>query len=476
MPRPTQAELGTPQPDSELPSSVARRAREIGLGELSQPEVRSRFGSLRQQLENGLKGTDIPRLLAIRTGIPIITADVWQNASRKPILVGELGGENQKLSVAQRELDGSISLSAPVYHETFGRNQRQTSFDKFIARIAEPVVAHSNLVDSGQAVDIGISLGLPHRSYQKSYGTEAVFDTLDGILPKETAITDWQTLAPREREIVRAVRSKVEELSKGKVKVGIGVVMNDTPGVAEDSGAVLKARNEGFVVLRAGAVGGTGTNGAIDVEGDGVNKGGLVNTEIGHAAWPDDPVSRVLRQRLVEQGLLPKERGNVAELEHETGSYIPRRIAAGVALLGEEIIPNAANLAARIEEEAATNLSLVSDLATSKISPTLDSDINTTVKGLAQASLDRAKQVYGILFAVLAERVQGMKELSDKPAAFLTEGSVILKATKGGEDTLKAGTERVAAQLVEPFTIYEASGMKGVAGVTMSWKELRKTL
>jgi hexokinase len=277
-------------------------------------------------------------------------------------------------------------------------------------------------------------------------------------------------------------------LSNWEVQLGIGIGMNDTPAVAQDGGAAKNARDEGYKVKPTGFVFGTGTNaafeeradegkgkrnGAIDDAGGSANEPGLVNSEIGHAAWTDDPVSERLRQRLVEQGLLSESRKDVAELEHETGSYIPRRIAAAVTILGEEIIPNAANVATQIEDMAVESPSLVSDLATGATTLTEDNSTNTMLKGLALASLDRAKQVYALILATISEKVQGTEESQEK-SAVLTEGSTIHRATKGGTDTLKRGTEIEAAKLGQEVTIIRASGLKGVGGVTMSWHELVK--
>lgn len=485
---PSNIELATPQPDGGLPNEVAQRVRAIGLGELSQNEVLSHFNSLKQQLDNGLNGTGEPRLAIVRTGIPLITPEAWQNASMRPVLVQELGGENQNLSVAQKQADGTIYLSDPIYRENYPRNQRQVSFDTFIRRMAEPIVAHTGLIGSPNVVDVGISLGLPHKNYKTGYGAEAVLDTQDGVLPKENQITDWQNLSPEQRKIIQAVNNKVKELSNGEVQLGIGIGMNDTPAVAQDGGAAKNARDEGYKVKPTGFVFGTGTNaafeeradegkgkrnGAIDDAGGSANEPGLVNSEIGHAAWTDDPVSERLRQRLVEQGLLSESRKDVAELEHETGSYIPRRIAAAVTILGEEIIPNAANLATQIEDMAVESPSLVSDLATGATTLTEDNSTNTMLKGLALASLDRAKQVYALILATISEKVQGTEESQEK-SAVLTEGSTIHRATKGGTDTLKRGTEIEAAKLGQEVTIIRASGLKGVGGVTMSWHELVK--
>jgi hypothetical protein len=472
----------------KLLNEVAQRVRAIGLGELSQNEVLSRFNSLKQQLDNGLNGTGEPRLAIVRTGIPLITPEAWQNASMRPVLVQELGGENQNLSVAQKQADGTIYLSDPIYRENYPRNQRQVSFDTFIRRMAEPIVAHTGLIGSPNVVDVGISLGLPHKNYKMGYGAEAVLDTQDGVLPKENQITDWQNLSPEQRKIIQAVNNKVKELSNGEVQLGIGIGMNDTPAVAQDGGAAKNARDEGYKVKPTGFVFGTGTNaafeeradegkgkrnGAIDDAGGSANEPGLVNSEIGHAAWTDDPVSERLRQRLVEQGLLSESRKDVAELEHETGSYIPRRIAAAVTILGEEIIPNAANVATQIEDMAVESPSLVSDLATGATTLTEDNSTNTMLKGLALASLDRAKQVYALILATISEKVQGTEESQEK-SAVLTEGSTIHRATKGGTDTLKRGTEIEAAKLGQEVTIIRASGLKGVGGVTMSWHELVK--
>src|SRR5918992_5181312 len=147
----------------------------------------------------------------------------------RPVLVQELGGENQNLSVAQKQADGTIYLSDPIYRENYPRNQRQVSFDTFIRRMAEPIVAHTGLIGSPNVVDVGISLGLPHKNYKMVYGAEAVLDTQDGVLPKENQITDWQNLSPEQRKIIQAVNNKVKELSNGEVQLDIGIGMNDTP-------------------------------------------------------------------------------------------------------------------------------------------------------------------------------------------------------------------------------------------------------
>jgi hypothetical protein len=117
--------------------------------------------------------------------------------------------------------------------------------------------------------------------------------------------------------------------------------------------------------------------------------------------------------------------------------------------------------------------SLVSDLATGATTLTEDNSTNTMLKGLALASLDRAKQAYALILATISEKVQGTEESQEK-SAVLTEGSTIHRATKGGTDTLKRGTEIEAAKLGQEVTIIRASGLKGVGGVTMSWHELVK--
>ena len=126
--------------------------------------------------------------------------------------------------------------------------------------------------------------------------------------------------------------------------------------------------------------------------------GEMVNTEIGHALWPDDPVSARLRRRLIDQGIFTDEQ-DVPELEHETGQYIARRVAAAVDLLGERgLMPMAQILAEQIESGINANPALISELAAGKTRITVDNSSTIILQALAQSAQRRAEQVYGIFF------------------------------------------------------------------------------
>lgn len=225
------------------------------------------------------------------------------------------------------------------------------------------------------------------------------------------------------------------------------VVVNDTPAVALDNGAANAARAAGLEVLPVGVVGGTGTNAAVD-------SGGLVNLEIGHAPWSDNAVSRRMRQNSWTKGC--------PELEQETGMYLTHRLAAGMQLLGEQgLVPESDAAAVRTLAESRRSAAFISELAAGA------TEGDPLRKELARLVLRRAGQVYGVMLAAIAEAMVGTRGPGQPPLAVPAEGSVLLRG--GG---VKAQAERTATLLGQPVALMEASGLRGVAALVLSWPHL----
>lgn len=466
------------QSSHERHQSLRESARQIGLGPMDQAAVRGQFFLLNQQLDNGITETRDPRLMAIKTRVPLVSAEAWaQVPTGTQTLTAEFGGTNVNVAVAEKQRDGTIALSEKLYSEAIPREARAVTYDAFINRVATPLAEYAPLLGE-QPLRFGMSIGLPHRNEQGNQGIEVHLEPKQGgILPKENVILDWETIPQEERGIVAAVGRRITELSpRIEIKTGVGV--NDTPGVALDAGAAQRARVEGFHVTADGTVNGTGTNKAVYLT-SGEHSGtiipkadeGLVNTEMGHAEWFETPVSRQMRARLIEKGVLPTEQ-DIPELEHETGQYLPLRLAAGIELLGQHGIMRITNpgiLAKRVETLSELEPALMSKLVTGEMILTGDGILNQTIQQLAQGVMERAAQVYGIMHATTLERKH---HVSEKPLASLTEGSTILKGKIDGERTLKAEAEKVAAQLGHPITIYPAAGLAGIAGLTMAYEHM----
>lgn len=450
-------------PESAAPLTEA--IAEIGIGELTHTEVQERYASVSNQLDIGLSRQGRPTredggVLAIRTPIPLITPEAYTHVpTGKRVLTAEFGGTNLKINIAEKQQNGSIE-QAQLYEQSFALDERQVTFAQYIDIMAEPLDRFRHLA-GGDSFDFGFSFGLAHENSVEPYGLEVnlLSEKNNGVLVKGWHIRDWSQIPPSERGVIGAINRRL-----GNNGSGIGI--NDTPAVALDRGAALGAQREGYRVLDGAAVAGTGTNGAVFI-------GEMVNTEIGHALWPDDPVSARLRRRLIDQGIFTDEQ-DVPELEHETGQYIARRVAAAVDLLGERgLMPMAQILAEQIESGINTNPALISELAAGKTRITVDNSSTIILQALAQSAQRRAEQVYGIFFASLASPI--MEEQTDT-VALLTEGSTIHKGMSDATNTLKEGAEKEAKALLEQeLIIYPASGMNGIAAVAMSWEALRNS-
>jgi len=202
----------------------------------------------------------------------------------------------------------------------------------------------------------------------------------------------------------------------------------------------------------------------------------LVNTEIGQGAIEDNEVSKRMRQKLMDKGLLAPA-DNHPKIEHETGQYLPLRLAAGIEILAAEKdkfpAVNAPALAETIIQQAQEQPSLMSDLATNKTRLTPSTEVNEAIQVLAQGLMERAAQMYGILYATTAEPLQTPTPHQEFSDAFLTEGSTILKGAIAENRTVKDVAEEVSEGLGHKITIYKASGVAGIAGLTMAQSRMR---
>jgi hypothetical protein len=434
---------------------------DIGLDELQPEEVVSRRDTLRQQTQIGLQREGPPTrkdggLLAIRTGIPPLSPEAWnQVPSGSKAFVADIAGTNWSVMSATKGEDGSVSLAETSKVEYNG-DKRVVTFSEFISRIAYPIAGEviNNVIISGreeESIDVGVSLGFPHENIKTPNGMDALLVDVkkDGTLPKGWQITDWNP--EQHKNITQALRDKLKDLG---IKVRTLVAINDTPAVALDGGAVKAATKEGLDVIPAGFVGGTGTNGAVD-------KNGLVNLEIGHAAWPSDEIF----QRMKKNGWVNVEE---PELEPETGMYLPFRLAAGMQLLHEQ--DNTFQIDDKLLQELISkdpnnDAELISKLASGKKSSYPET------QQLAQKVMRRAGQVYGITLTTIAEvAAEGtQQEDPETRKAFLVEGGTLLKG-----HGIKESAEQTAASLGQPIKIVEAKGLRGVGSLAMAYSHLEK--
>lgn len=455
-PRPRVSREGRAPIDARLAQAVSA----IGLGEMRPDEVQQRYDMSRNQLRIGLDRSGPPTmndggLLAIRSGITPVTPELWTPVPvGKSTLVSEFGGTNHNVSIAEKQRDGSVTVSAPVHTEAIPQAERQAPFGTWIDRIAQPLLEQQAKTGIN---DFGMSVGLKHSGVVTEDGIDADFLTQTGVLDKGVAFTDWDQLPPSKRRIVKAVRNRMGNK-------GIGVATNDTVAVATDGGAIEKAQVLEQPVLEAGFVAGTGTNKTLKKPGE-----SFINTEAGRTMWPETEVGKRMRQRQLEQGLIGPE-NDVPELEFETGQALPKRLAAGVEILSERGFINIGNVDALVSQ--IEQLPHLSDLATGKERLTPDAETNALLERLAQAAQRRAEQVYGIFYATASQAVDKADPSATHTA--LTEGSTILRGMRDREHTLREGAEAEAAKLGENITVFPASGMAGVASIAMTLSESRR--
>ncbi len=422
---------------------VERVIRWAGLGELDRDEIWRRYSALKYRMLLGLAREGPPTtadggLLAVRTKVLAVSDGDWDRApAGATALVASIAGTNWDYQVATKQADGGIRL-APSCVASYPEDQRRVPLGTFLDRIAD-TLAETYQDVGGTPCGVGISLGFPNTVTQSEFGPDAELAWDLGHLPKQWRITDWATAPAEDRKIGSALGRRLRELGVRTRRVS---VINDTPAVALDRAAIQAARSLGLEVLPLGVVGGTGTNIAV-------NHGGLVNLELGHAPWPDDPIYERMRRNGWVEGS--------PELEFETGMYLSYRLAAGMQLLGEQLgIREADSLAADVVAGSQRDQAFLSTLATG------GGGASFPEAGLAARVLTRAGQVYGAAIAAAADVCAGANS-NARPRGALVEGSVIFKG-RG----VREAAQRTAALLGQPVTLLEASGLRGVASLVMS--------
>ncbi len=474
---------GEPHPEGRS-IALEQETRRIGLVEMDLPTLQARKQNLLRQIKIGFdriaKGDPPTKadggILAIPTGLPeYIPSEAWDQVRPGTIAVtGEVAGTNWKFHQAVKVENGLLSLDRPEII-TYPEDDRKVTFDEFVTRLAEPLAAQykamlerpdiRDLNPNGAPPLIGaISLGFPHANTQSedSPDVDAIFLFDDeGKGPKEWQITDWDPAV--QLSLAQATREKLTSL--GITNIESLAFINDTSAVSLDTGmSTLAIERPNFLFFPNGHVGGSGTNATL--------RG--INTEIGHALWPGDPIIDRMKANGWTQNDNP-------ELETETGQYLPLRLAAGVQLLSESgfRITTPHGYRERSTQEIVKDILEGTKRDPAYISNIADGNIyaEPELRGLAKRMLHRAGQVYGVLYAANAEAVLGERTpepvpdaanvggqtIEPVPAAMLTEGSVVLKGSN-----IEAWAVLTARDLGQPIEILPASGAKGVTYLAMS--------
>lgn len=467
---------------------VLSSAKRIGLAPLSDIDFGKAYERIANQLGNGIRNDGTPRLAAFRTRVTPVSPEAYSQVEVGDIaIIGAFGGTNLTTAIARKEANGLVSVSKTDIKRSYSITDRKVTVHQLADRIAEPLAETIELLDKRdrkKPIKYGLSVAWPHENTRTSYGIE-VHPIVDpgGVLPKGNRIIDWDELPDEEKKIIRAVSGSLEQKLPG-VEIRTGVGINDTVGVALDAGAAQKAREEGYLVLPNGAVAGTGTNDSVLLE-EGNNQffnclvipseAGLINNEKGQAAWPDSAVSKRMRKLLIDKGALESDQ-DYPRFEHELGQYLVWRLAAGVDLLTEDGVLPVVNRKALVEKIEAMETADLDNIVTGEAKLTTDSTTNYLIQKVTEQMLERAAQLYGIFYATNAAPFQHLVDASpDKLPALLTEGSVMLFGKVSKDRTLRGETERNISKLGAEGTIFEASGMAGVAGITLADEfELRR--
>ena len=297
----------------------------IGLDVFNQYELETLYHSLCKRIEIGLHRSGSPTqedggLLAIRTGIPVLTQALWQQVPPgSEALVCAYGGTNWIIGHAKKDEDGTVCIVELSKH-TIAVTERCQTFQGFVQLMANLLLATSKAHHLTHISTVGISFGFAHISERVAYGIEAILTS--GYLSKGWQLSDWD-----QQEDTRLGKALMEVLNaSGELHVEQIALVNDTCAVALDFGAVTSYVRQGVDVLPVGIVYGTGTNACL---GDRTE---LVNLEIGEAPYeqelPKDPVieAMVARNVVVSPPIL----------EYYTGGFLPLRLAVALELLDEQ--------------------------------------------------------------------------------------------------------------------------------------------
>ena len=434
----------------------------IGLNEFSQGELAALYHSLCKRIEIGLHRSGSPTqedggLLAIRTGIPVLTHDQWHGVpSGCEALVCAYGGTNWIIGHARKAEDGTIHI-VELHKQSITLNERCHTFQGFVELMAEMLLATSKDHQLTHITTVGISFGFAHISERVSYGIEGILTSAN--LSKGWQLSDWD-----QQEDKRLGKALMQELNaSGEMHIEQIAMINDTCAVALDLGSITGYLQQGIDVLPVGIVYGTGTNACL------WHQATLVNLEIGEAPYEQELLHDPIIEAMVAKNVVPAP----AIIEHYTGGFLPLRLAVALELLAEQgVLPQGKALGDAVQHADGTLLSI---LAAGKVDgeelrhawnvPVEDAAM-PILQLLAQRTLQKAGQVYGVILAAVIQQARKEQAPASQEAIVRVEGSVIHEGYQIKE-LVQQTCERLGQTNIH---IVKSSGLAGVGSLAMSLK------
>jgi hypothetical protein len=376
---------------------------EIGLGRLSQEQLNARKDTFLQNLKIGLARQGEPvigpngmaidgGLPAFRTGVKLISPEVWnQVRDNTEVYVASVGGTNFKYKEA-RKTAGDISFT-DINETPFNQDkQKKLTFEQFAEYIAAPIAGAFKQKGHDGRLSLGVSLAHPHTNEYTTDGVDAhLVAEPDGTLEKGWKITNWAELPKEKRSLLGALKERFAAHGIDPDKVDIHI-LNDTIGTALDITAAQKALDAGYGFPQVAAVGGTGTNFALNYEDE------LINTEGGRNPLPvdkdgnADPVNVRMRENMKKETGVEQSK---LEIEHETGGrFAPENVIAAAQILD---IADKDQVVEWLRVAKEERPELTSDLA--------QGEIREDLQLIARGVHIRAGQVFGLAVAATAEAI-----------------------------------------------------------------------
>lgn len=441
------------------------RLAAIGLGQLNQRELEMLYHSLCKRIDIGLHRSGSPTqedggLLAIRTGIPVLTHALWQKVpSGSEALVCAFGGTNWIIGHVRKDEDGSICI-AELSKYQIAVTERCKTFQDFVQLMADLLLSTSKEHKLTYISTLGISLGFAHISERVSYGIEGILTS--SHLSKGWQLSNWD---PQEDKYLGKALMQILNAS-GELHIEQIAMLNDTCAVALDFGTVTSYVQQGCDILPVGIVYGTGTNACI---GD---RAELVNLEIGEAPYEQEILNDPTIEAMVTRNIVPFP----PILEYYTGGFLPLRLAMALQLLDEQgVLPQGKALGDAVQHADGTLLSI---LAAGKVNiealrnswhvPVEEASL-PILQLAAQRVLQKAGQVYGVILAAVIQQVRKEQSLASQEAVVRVEGSVIHEGYQ-----IKEVVRRMCEQLeLTNVHIVKSSGLAGAGSLAMSLKLLR---
>ncbi len=442
-----------------MPPSLSKAIAAIGLSPFSKPELRVMYNDLCRRIDVGMHRNGPPTqsdggVLAIRTGIPLLSQTTWEKVlPGSETIVCAYGGTNWIVGYAVKDAHGSVSVRT-LSKIFISIAERQCTFEGFVQLMAKMIIKTSVENNLTHVTTAAISLGFPHTNERTKYGIEG--NLTSAYLSKGWAIYDWD-----EREDKHLGKALIEHINQSqRLHLDEVVFLNDTCAVALDIGSVADYIEQGVNLLPVGMVCGTGTNICLGDHAE------MVNLEIGEAYVAREDAILV---EMIKRGLIPSP----PVFEHYTGIFILYRLSIAVELLDKQgILRGGKALGKAIRHSEAI---ILSKLASKQVSaeelhkeweiPVKD-DLLETLQLLAQHVLYKAGQVYGLLLSSVVQKARKAGLPSSQWDVVHAEGSVLHDGYQ-----VKEVTEKVCQQLGQSHLIIsKSSSLAGVAALAMSLK------